>query len=153
VGNRRNTLIVGICTVLVTVLLAALNLAFGNLNQDEGWYLYAARMVGGGATPYTDFAFTQGPVFPYAYRIFLPLIPATGVAGGRMLTTIFGILSVVLTAVAAARMVDRNRLATGLAAGILAGCNVYQSYFTTVVKTYGLCAFLLMAGFVALTFR
>ena len=151
--NRRNTLILGIGTVLVTVLLAVLNLMFGNLNQDEGWYLYAAKMVGGGAKPYADFAFTQGPVMPYAYRLLLPMLPVDGVAGGRMLTALFGILSGMLAAAAAARMVDRNRLATGLAVAILVGCNVYQSYFTTVVKTYGLCAFLLMAGFFALTFR
>lgn len=45
-------------------LLAALglfsaNLIFGNLNQDEGWYLYAARLISAGKMPYRDFAFTQ----------------------------------------------------------------------------------------------
>ena len=45
----------------------------GGLNQDEGWYLYAARLVGEGKLPYRDFFFTQGPVLPFIYSV-LPVL-------------------------------------------------------------------------------
>ena len=38
--------------------LAAANLWLGDLNQDEGWYLYAARQLSK-ANSYRDFAFPQ----------------------------------------------------------------------------------------------
>ena len=44
--------------------LAAVNVWFGPLNQDEGWYLLAAQNVSRGMTPYRDFLYTQGPVLP-----------------------------------------------------------------------------------------
>ncbi len=151
--NRRYLIAIEIGAAAVIVLLAALNLIHGNLNQDEGWYLYASRMVGRGASPYVDFAFTQGPVLPYVYHLFHPVIDALGVAGGRLVTTWFGIFSGLLAAATVARMVDRSKVFICMTAWILIGCNVYQSYFTTVVKTYGLCAFFLMGGFFALTYR
>ena len=40
---------------------------FGVVNRDEGWYLYAGRLVYDGKVPYRDFAFFQGPVLPYLY--------------------------------------------------------------------------------------
>ncbi len=40
------------------------------INLDEGWYLYASKLVYEGKMLYKDFAYTQGPVFPYVYGIF-----------------------------------------------------------------------------------
>jgi len=137
----------------LAVLLASLNLVHGNLNQDEGWYLYAAKMVSEGARPYADFAFTQGPVLPYVYGMLYPVIDALGLAGGRLLTAWFGVLAGILAAATAARLTERNK-GFAFAAVLLLVCgNVYHSYFTTIVKTYGLCSFLLMGGFFSLTFR
>ncbi len=153
-AKRRYFVALEIGTAICVVLLAVMNLVYGNLNQDEGWYLYAAKMVGGGSVPYADFAFTQGPVLPYVYRAFLPLIDGLGVAGGRLVTAWFGIFSGLLAAAMVGRLVDRNhKVFAVLAVWMLVGCNVYQSYFTTVVKTYGLCSFLLMCGFFALSYR
>ena len=152
-SKRRFLLGIEIGTAALAVLLASFNLVHGNLNQDEGWYLYAAKMVSEGARPYADFAFTQGPVLPYIYGLLHPVIDAWGVAGGRLLTAWFGVLAGVLAAATAARMTERNK-GFAFAAVLLLVCgNVYQSYFTTIVKTYGLCSFLLMGGFFALTFR
>ncbi len=152
-GKKRYLVALEIGTAIVVVLLAALNLIYGNLNQDEGWYLYAAKMVRDGAVPYVDFAFTQGPVLPYVYGLFHAVIDALGVAGGRLVSAWFGLFSGLLAAATVARVVHRNKTFACMAVWILVGCNVYQSYFTTVVKTYGLCACLLMAGFFALTYR
>ena len=38
--------------------LAVFAVLFGSLNQDEGWYLYAAQLAGEGKMLYRDFFFT-----------------------------------------------------------------------------------------------
>ncbi|VGO12273.1 hypothetical protein PDESU_00824 [Pontiella desulfatans] len=151
--NRKLIPAIGIAAAALAVLLAALNMQHGNLNQDEGWYLYAAKMVRDGHAPYADFAFTQGPVLPHVYAIFYPVVDALGVAGGRLVTTIMGLLAALFAAATAWRLSEKNKSAAGVAVFLLVACNVYQSYFTTVVKTYGLCAFFLSVGFFALSFK
>jgi len=47
------------------VCISFLAVWWGSLNQDEGWYLYAAQMVRDGKFPYHDFFFTQGPALPF----------------------------------------------------------------------------------------
>lgn len=149
--NRK--IFLGLCLVAATaaVLLMAANLYLGDLNQDEGWYLYAAQMVAAGQWPYIDFAFTQGPVMPLVYALFEPVISAGGLAGGRLLTALLGILAAVLATRLATRLAttDLQRYAA-LITFILISVNVYQSYFFTVVKTYSLTTLLLILGFLAL---
>ncbi|MDD2455658.1 MAG: hypothetical protein PHE10_04930, partial [Kiritimatiellae bacterium] len=55
--------------VSAAVAMYAFSVWFGNLNQDEGWYLYAARMVSEGKRPNRDSFFTQGPVMPLRYGL------------------------------------------------------------------------------------
>lgn len=130
-----------------------MNLVFGNLNQDEGWYLYAAGEVARGAVLYRDVMFTQGPGFPLVYRFFHPVIESCGVAGGRLVTVLFGAASVGCAGWLAGRLVPRERRATACVAALtLTGVNVTWSLFTTVVKTYALTAFFLTAGFALLTY-
>ena len=43
---------------LVAVFLSVFAVWWGALNQDEGWYLYAAQLVREGRFPYHDFFFT-----------------------------------------------------------------------------------------------
>lgn len=131
--------------VAAMLALGAANLWLGELNQDEGWYLYAARQVAEGGLPYVDFSYTQAPVMPFVYRLAVPLIDAWGVAGGRLFTAVLGMAAVLLAGLAASRA-TRSRLPMLLTV-LLAGINVYQSYFTTVVKTYALCGFFLALGF------
>lgn len=137
----------------VCLVLGALNLRFGDLNQDEGWYLLAAREVGEGMLPYRDFAFTQGPVWPIVYARFVPLVRCRGIAGGRMATMALGLLGAVLAAGVAGRALPGWRgAAAALLAFVLIACNVYQSYFTTIVKTYSLAAVFLASGLLAAGF-
>ncbi len=132
--------------------LGAANLIFGELNQDEGWYLYAARLVAEGQFPYRDFAFTQGPMLPLVYAALHPLLlEGAGLAGGRILTALLGLAAALAAALLAARSSDANqRGAAALLAFGLIVINVYQSYFTTVVKTYALCGLFLTTGFLLL---
>ena len=81
--------------------LAAVNVWFGPLNQDEGWYLLAAQNVSRGMTPYRDFLYTQGPVLPYAYGWIAGAWSDAGVLGGRLVTAVFGLLATVFFALVA----------------------------------------------------
>ena len=73
------------------VVLAAFAVWFGGLNQDEGWYLYAAQLVGEGKKLYKDFAFTQGPMMPEFYSSFKWVWAAgRGLLGARIFTVLWG---------------------------------------------------------------
>ena len=142
--------------VVAALLLNAANLFLGDLNQDEGWYLYGARLVAEGKLPYVDFATTQGPTMPFVYAAANPLVKAWGVAGGRFFTGVLGFACCLATAWLAYRLVRQEaprRMASfaALAAFALVAVNVHQSYFATIVKTYALAGLLVVLGFVALT--
>lgn len=135
------------------MVLGATNLHFGDLNQDEGWYLYAARQVHEGGLPYRDFAFTQGPMLPLVYSLAHPLVERWGVAGGRLFTLLLGFAGSILAVALASRVAPSGRkCVAALLAFILIAGSVYQSYFTTVVKTYSLCSLFLVSGLLALSF-
>ncbi|MDA0990408.1 MAG: hypothetical protein O3A51_06615 [Verrucomicrobia bacterium] len=152
--------IVGVAAALT---LNAANLFWGALNQDEGWYLYGARLVAEGRQPFVDFATTQGPVMTYVYALADPLTRAWGLAGGRLFTSLLGLMGVGLAAWLAGRIVTRDASSSAASSGgaglaalvtvFLIGVNVFQSYFTTIVKTYALAALLLLTGFALLTQR
>lgn len=150
--NRRFVWWSLLITVPAGLSLYAFTTVFGNLNQDEGWYLYAAQRVAEGAMPYRDFFFTQGPVMPYVYGALEKIWAPLGVMGGRLLTVFFGILSCISTAFLARCTVSRDRaFATTVMGGALACCNVYHVYFTTIPKTYALASCLIMIGYVLLS--
>ncbi len=141
-----------VAAVGVALLLYACNLVLGELNQDEGWYLYAARLVAEGRLPYLDFAHTQPPALSFTYALAWPLVAQWGVLGGRLFTAMLGLAGALLAAVAASRMAPAGRRQTAaLLAFALVALNAYHSYFTTIVKTYALCGLFVMAGFALLT--
>ena len=133
--------------------LSALNIWMGELNQDEGWYLNAAKLMTMGQVPYRDFAFTQAPLLPLVYSQLYPWVGHWGLLGGRLVTWVFGTLGMLCALWLAMRAGPRSaqRLSGGLCI-ILIAMNVYQSYFTTVVKTYSLSSLFLCGGLVLLSF-
>ncbi len=138
---------VALVSVLAAVILGAANIYLGDLNQDEGWYLYAARMVSQGQVLYRDFAFTQAPVLPHVYALFYPAVKAGGVLGGRVITWIFGIVASILAGLLARRLVKgQMRPYAFWITFIIGSLNAYHSYYTSVVKTYALCALFITAG-------
>ncbi len=130
------------------LFLSLANGWLGPLNQDEGWYLLAARHVYGGGVPYRDFAFTQGPVMPVVYAPLTPLINSWGLASARAATIVLGWLTALTGAALAGRLVEHPyRRPAACMAWVLISVNVYHSYFTTIVKTYALAGLFLTAGF------
>ncbi len=145
--SRRLFSLLWMTALLAGLALGGANLFMGELNQDEGWYLYASRLVSEGQWPYRDFAFTQAPLLPLVYALAYPLIGEGGVGAGRALTLVLSLLAAGCAAGLARRLVARELAGwAALTAFTLAFVNVYQSYFGTVVKTYALCALLLTAG-------
>lgn len=151
--SRFLAAILWLVTIGAAIVLCGANLFLGDLNQDEGWYLYAARLVSEGKLPYIDFASTQGPVMPAVYALAQPLVSAFGLAGGRLFTSILGLSTAVCAAWLAGRLApDGRRREAALIGFALLTVNVYQSYFCTIVKTYALTGLFLTLGFLALSF-
>jgi hypothetical protein len=139
-----------ISAAAAAVLLLLLNALLGGINHDEGWYLYAARLIWeDGLTPYRDFAFTQGPLMAWAYAPFTPLVERLGLLGGRLATAGFGLVALVLAArLSAALTIPPLRRRAALLAFTLLGVNVYQAAFFALPKTYALASVLLLGGWV-----
>ncbi len=155
--SRGALSLLGIAAIGASLLLFTMALWMGALNQDEGWYLYAGRLVAEGSHPFIDFASTQGPVMAYAYALAQPLVRLWGVAGGRVFTALLGMGSLLGTAWLAARLARDGGgareavLPASLAAFLLLGLNLYHVYYVTVVKTYALTSCWLVFAFVSLT--
>ena len=133
-------------------VLGAAAVWLGGLNQDEGWYLYAANMVADGKMPYRDFFFTQGPVMPFVYSAFVGVWKSCGLLGARVFTLALGAVGILFAMGLARRLVpadDRDRAA--LTVLLLLGCNLYHLYYVAIPKTYALAGLLVIAGFYLLS--
>ena len=142
-------------TAVLVLVVAGLALWWGSVNQDEGWYLYAAQMVRDGRMPYRDFFFTQGPALPIVYSALAPIwgpeSPLHGLLGGRVVTLALGMLATLAACALARRLVaSSQRPAAGLAVFALLAGNLYHAYFTTIPKTYALGSLFLINGFLLL---
>ena len=135
-------------SVFAFAALAGTAVWFGGLNQDEGWYLYASRMVAEGMMPYRDFAYTQGPLMPVVYSAFNRVWDFWGILGARILTLLMGAVSLVF-AVGLTRKVcpPSCREFAPVAVFMLLGCNLYHLYYIAIPKTYALAGMFLMIGF------
>lgn len=136
-------------SVAAWLILVASSVWFGSLNQDEGWYLYAANMIGEGYMPYLDFAFTQGPVMPYVYSAVSAIWKNYGLLGARLFTCSLALLATIMFAATAALLAKRKCAAFAfLSVFILLANNVFHVYYTAIPKTYALTAlFLSVASF------
>jgi len=108
-------------------------------NQDEGWYLEAARLVEQGRVPYLDFAYVQPPLLPYVYAA---LGGERDMAAGRSVSLLFGALAVLLGGVAAWRL----GAGAGLLAAALPAFNAFVLSQQCIVKAYALANACLALG-------
>lgn len=131
--------------VLLLALAGGTFVRFGRLNHDEGWYLYAARLVYEGQWLYRDFPFYQAPLLPYLYG--LPQLVVPGVETGRW--TSFAI-SIATCAIALRLAHARGgRFAVGVVAlGILGSPLALWTLNST--RTEPLCAFFLVSAIACL---
>lgn len=127
--------------VILSLLIFAAQTLLGNLNQDEGWYLYAAREVMRGHLPHRDFFFTQGLGFPVIYAAFGWLWSSGGLLGGRLFTALLSVVALFVAdrTVAACCRKPEDRLMARLVLWALLGLNLWYTYFTAIPKAYALC--------------
>lgn len=137
----------GVLAALAAVPLMCAAVWLGGLNQDEGWYLYAAQLVRQGAMPYRDFFYTQGPLMPIVYSPLTAVWSCFGLLGARILTLAIG-LSAVLVFTATVRWLvpPSRRTAAATIVFLLLGCNLYHLYFVAIPKTYALASLLVATG-------
>lgn len=112
----------------------------GQLNSDEGWYLYASKLVLQGALPYRDFSYTQTPLLPFVYGVWQVLQPSLLL--GRVTSVVIS-LGVLLMGIAIARRYAGSR--GGALAALLAAAFTFGVYFDSIVKTYALLGFFFSA--------
>lgn len=130
------------------VFLAVASVWLGALNQDEGWYLYAANLVADGKMLYRDFFYTQGPLLPLVYSPFRFIWDTFGLLGARVFTVFIGITGIFMACRIAGNLVapSKSRVA-GLCVFLLLACNLYHLYYIAIPKTYALAALCVALGF------
>ncbi len=120
----------------------------GGLNQDEGWYLYAAQLVDEGKLPYRDFFYTQGPLMPIIYSSFTFVWREAGLLGARIATCVIGLAGVAVFSALARLLVPKERRgAASVGVFLLLACNIYHLYYVSMPKTYAVASFFVAAGF------
>ena len=81
--------------LLIFAIEAYLLIFYRQINLDEGWYLWASKLVYEGKVPYRDFAFPQSPLLPYIYG-FLQRLWGEGLFQGRLTTLLLTFLNLAL---------------------------------------------------------
>ena len=141
-----------VLSVFAFAVLGAAAVWMGGLNQDEGWYLYAANLVAEGKVPYRDFFYTQGPLLPIVYSAFVPIWSAWGLLGARIFTLALGVCGILFAVALTRRLAPEERRAeAGLAVFLLLGCNLYHLYYVAIPKTYALASLFVLIGFYLLS--
>jgi len=141
--------IFGLAAIGGVALFGLVSLAFvvrGRVNADEGWYLYAGRLVWRGELPFRDFSFTQMPLVPYVYGLFQ--LPGPSLYVGRVVSFAFATTAVALCVRVAWREAGR---ASAAAVAVLCLAFPTGIYNLTLTKTYALVAFFLASILAALT--
>jgi uncharacterized membrane protein SpoIIM required for sporulation len=95
--------VVLLLSLLIYVAESLYLVFFGVVHVDEGWYLYAARLVYGGQVPYVDFAHFQAPLLPYVYGLPLRLL-GSSLLVGRFVSFTLNLLIVLLLVYVAAKL-------------------------------------------------
>ena len=143
----------GFLAGIAFLVLSCLSVYYGGLNQDEGWYLYAAQMVKDGNLLYRDFAYTQAPLMPLVYSRLAFVWETFGLLGARVLTLSIGLAGILAAVALARRMVPPERRGVaGLVTFFLLGCNLYHLYYLAIPKTYALAGTFAVIGFLFLSY-
>jgi hypothetical protein len=141
-----------IAALVFLVLLAPFSVAamMRGLDDDEGAYSYAAKLVGEGRVLYRDFHFNQTFLQPYVYAAWMKLVGPSWY-GQRLLSALLASGLGVLVYFHVLTVTRRRRL--GLLAVVLLASSSSAAVWLTTIKTYPLAALLLFASYMALHAR
>lgn len=117
-------------------------IVYGGLNGDEGWYLYAGKLVYEQKIPYLDFMYNQTPLLPYIYGLLQHFI-GPSLLLGRLTSFFLALMNAFLTVKIIERLTGSNARSTALLFMVLTPYNIY---YAVIVKTYSLASFFLLAA-------
>jgi len=147
-GTTKSFWLYWLLAIGAFLVLGAAAVWLGGLNQDEGWYLYAANLTGEGKIPYRDFFYTQGPMLPFVYSFFVGVWEHWGLLGARVLTLAIGAAGILFAAGLARLLAPEGKKGTAaLAVSLLLGCNLYHLYYVAIPKTYALAGLFVIVGY------
>ena len=126
--------------IALYVIASAAYLFLGQLNGDEGWYLYTSKLILQGALPYQDIAYTQMPLISYVYGVLQIVQPSIYL--GRLTSIILSLGTLWLGVATARRCADAR---AGAIAALLFAVFAFGIYFNSIVKTYALVSFFFVA--------
>jgi hypothetical protein len=117
---------------------------FRLVDGDEGFYLMAARLVGHGKLPYHDFLWTQMPLMPYVYALWMHLAGMTWISARALSALLAALLGTVLYSEVTKQT---GRWAAGASAVLLFVTSTDIWGWFTIVKTYALSTLLLFLAY------
>ncbi|MBX7144183.1 MAG: glycosyltransferase family 39 protein [Oligoflexia bacterium] len=143
--SRCADLVAFAAAIICVLPLIALAFTQG-VDGDEGYYALAGKLVLEGKVPYLDFLYPQTPLFPLLLSYWFKIFGVSWVSGRAFSSAVIILLAFVLY--------DHVRRQHGRCCGVLAtlllGFNSLASPWFMVVKSYGISAFLLFLGYVAM---
>lgn len=115
------------------------------VDGDEGFYLLASRLIIMHQRPYADFFYTQAPLLPYVYALWLKVAGINWVSAKAF--------AALLTASTGAILFEdvyheSSKCLVGIVAVIIFAANALVFSWYPVVKTYSLAALLLFSAYV-----
>ena len=140
------TRIVTLLGIGLFVIGCLVYLELGQVNADEGWYLYASKLALEGELPYRDFAYTQMPLLPYIYGVIQIVHPS--IFWGRLTSVLLSMGTLVMSTVTARRYGGARAAAI---TALLFASFTFCVYFNSIVKTYALVSFFFAATLFFLT--
>ena len=111
--------------------------------RDEGYYLYAAKLVTQGRLPYADFFYPQMPLLPYVYGAWMWFAGFSWTSGRLFAAVVSSVLTVLVFAFCSKRWGGVQGIA---AAVFFAGSTLVFSWYATV-QTYSLTALFVFSSY------
>ncbi len=136
-----------LAVILVQLPVFAVLAMLRTVDGDEGDYMLASRQVIEGRLPYVDFLYTQTPLLPYVYGLWMKLFGLNWYAG-RLLSAIFATALGTLIYVYGTRAFKSQGLA--LVGLFLFGTSAFVLAWDTTVMTHALAGLLLFSAFTVL---
>jgi hypothetical protein len=128
-----------LAAALLYALLTLFDVFFVPVEKDEGFYVYAFRLVAEGKLPYRDFSYIESPALPYYYALLLRPVGIT-MLSVRCLGALTGLAGLLLLVRCAARSAGRT---AGAVAALLLFANPAQAEWFARDVTYPLITLLL----------
>jgi len=146
-GNVKSSKLVTVTVSLLVLLASGVWFSWLGLNRliarDEGFYVYAIKLVSNGQLPYLDFFYPQMPLLPYLYAPFLMVFGESWDVV-RLVTALLNVGTGWMLFVLIAR---HTNLFFGLFGVVLFSTSNFVFPWFSTAQSYSLAGFLLFLSF------